>query len=402
MFDGGGATRYHARMPRSSLLVLLAGGLLTACSGGPGSDTPDPVEVTPAVEVLSPFAAEILWTTTATSGSPVVFRAAGGADESVEGAEGVVEHRVLLQGLAPSTSYTFEVGDGTTFTGSGSFQTPAALQGPFRVLFDNAHGEQAGNADWVIDDDWPQPSPASPSSESSWSGAYSAWGYDLWETGDYDVQTLPPSSTFTYGGTGALDLTNFDVVILPEPNNPLAASEITALQSFVAAGGGLFLIADHEGSDRDSDGWESYEILNQIAATDAAWGWEVQAQSFAEFPANDAVVADPREPILDGPFGLVESVGFYATNALRIVPTENPRMRPILWRPNQIGTNAGLLIAAGWYGEGRVVLIGDSAPANDGTANPGNSNIYDSWNATTEDNAAFFLNATAWLAGHSG
>ena len=371
--------------------------LLAACprqvDAPPSSPTPT-ATVTPVADVLSPFAAEVRWSTTGETVSPVAFDG-GGGEETVTEPDAVTEHRVLLQGLAAGVEYTYRVGDGTGTTGTGSFTTPAAPAPPFRVLFDNSHGEQAGNADWVIDDNSPSPSPAAPSSEASWSGAYSAWGFALYDTARYQVQTLPGSGTLTFGTAGAQDLSNYCAVILPEPNNRISGAELQALESYVAAGGGLFLIADHEGSDRDNDGWESYTVLNELADLEQAWGWRFDAQDFT-FPQQDDVVVDEREPLLHGPFGDVARVGFYGATSLRIVPADNPRMRPILWRPNQSG-NAGLLIAAGFYGAGKVVLIGDSAPADDGTANPGNMNIFDSWNDGDEDNAAFFLNATAWL-----
>lgn len=388
------------------LTASIAAGSLLGCTGGGAKDSIEPVAtVTPVAEALSPFAAEVRWTTSSTSASPVAFReSTGGAEVLVvkndDAGDGVTEHRVLLQGLAPQTSYDIRVGDGTAFTGTTTVQTGAAPSGPFRVLFDAAHGETAGNADWVIDDDEPTvsaPSPADPSSETAWSGAYSSWGYALHETGRYQVQSLPVGGTFTFGGGGALDLSNFDVVILPEPNNTIPLAGLQALRDFCAAGGGLFLIADHEGSDRDNDGVESYEVLNALADTDPAWGWRMEAQSFNP-GATDDVVDDAREPLLHGQFGEVAQVGFYAATALRILPAMNPRMRQILWRPGQTGGTAGLFIAAGYYGSGRVVIIGDSSPADDGTANPGNSNIFDSWHDPAEDNAAFHLNATAWLA----
>ena len=388
------------------LTALIAAGSLQACTGGGAKDPVEPIAtVTPAAEALSPFAAEVRWTTSSTSASPVAFRAASGGDEVTvledEGAgDGVTDHRVLLQGLAATTTYEIRVGDGTRFTGTTSVTTEAAPAGPFRVLFDAAHGESAGNADWVIDDDEPTvsaPAPANPTSATAWSGAFSSWGYALYDTGRYQVQSLPVGSTFTFGTGGALDLSNFDVVILPEPNNQIPTAELEALRDYCAAGGGVFLISDHEGSDRDNDGWESYEILNLLADTDPAWGWRMEAQSFNPGASSD-VVDDAREPLLHGAFGEVAAVGFYASNALRILPAQNPRMRQILWRPGQTGGTAGLFIAAGYYGSGRVVIIGDSSPADDGSANPGNTNIFDSWNDPAEDNAAFHLNATAWLA----
>lgn len=373
-----------------------------ACGGGYGCapregggtlPTPTPATVAVEAEALSPYAIEVRWTTSAETTSPVAF-SDGGAEETVVDDELVTEHRVLLQSLDAASTYDIRVGDDTGFEGEISETTPAAQGGPFNVLFDAANGEDAGNADWVIDDNFPAPSPASPSSEGSWSGAYSAWGFDLVDSGRYDVESLR-TGTFTAG-----NLAGFCAVILPEPNNQIPAGGLAALQDYVAGGGGALLISDHEGSDRDNDGWESLEALNELADLDDAWGWRIDTSDVYEPAANNFVV-DAREPLLHGPFGDVAAVGFYGATTLRIVPAQNPRMRQILWRPNQSG-NAGLFIAAGFYGAGKVVIVGDSSPADDGTANPGNENIFDSWNDPSEDNAAFFLNATAWLCDDGG
>lgn len=389
------------RLPLLLTTFALSAAACTPAEGG-GDATPTPVTVQVEAEALSPYAIEVRWTTATEAASPVAFDD-GSGEEAVTGdpEDLVTEHRVLLQSLEANATYDIRVGDGTGFTGTASESTPASGAGPFRVLFDAAHGEDAGNADWIIDEQGSaSPSPASPGSESSWSGAYSAWGFDLWDTGRYEVESLPNSAgSFTYG-SGAQDLADYCAVVLAEPNNSIPASGLAALRDYVAGGGGLFLIANHFGSDRDNDDVQSIDAINELADLDPAWGWRIDEQDLYE-PAASDFVADAREPLLHGPFGEVAAVGFYAATTLRIVPAENPRMRQILWRPNQSG-NAGLFIAAGFYGAGKVVLVGDSAPADDGTANTGNSPVIDSWNDPTEDNAAFFLNATAWLCDDGG
>ncbi len=391
--------------PRSAFWAGYAALLVAAvaCRPEPGSGgAPTPMStVTPTAVALSPFAVEVRYDTDAPLPSAAAVEAEDGPAIVVAAAETAIEHRLVIHGLQPGTVYDVRVGEGTGVTGTTDVETLDAPSAPFRVLFDNAHGEQAGNADWVIDNDQPAPAPASPATESGWSGAYSAWGFALFETGRYLVETLPPGESFTFGSSGTQDLANFHAVVLPEPNNRLSASEISALADFVAHGGGAFLIANHEGSDRDNDGWESYSVLNELPADSPAWGFELDPASFASFPALDGLVADPREPLLHGPYGDVGAIGFYGATTLSIDREVNPRLRGIAWRPNQDG-DAGLLVAAGWFGLGRVVLIGDSSPADDGTASPGNSNIYDSWHDESEDNAAFFLNATAWLCAESG
>src|SRR4051794_22219855 len=70
--------------------------------------------------------------------------------------------------------------------------TPAAAATTPRVLFDNAHAEPAGNADWIISTSQPDPlsQNPSPSAETDWTGALSSWGVALQKTGGYSLKTL--------------------------------------------------------------------------------------------------------------------------------------------------------------------------------------------------------------------
>ncbi len=125
----------------------------------------------------------------------------------------------------------------------------------YNVLFDNAHAETAGNADWIISTSQPDPlaQNANPQVETDWTGGLSSWGVALQRTGRYSLKTN--TSTLTYGNTAnALDLSHFNALILPEPNTLFTSSEKTAILNFVSNGGGLFMIADHNGSDRNNDG----------------------------------------------------------------------------------------------------------------------------------------------------
>ncbi|MEU5046380.1 hydrolase, partial [Streptomyces griseorubiginosus] len=126
-----------------------------------------------------------------------------------------------------------------------SVATPAAAATTHRVLFDNAHSETAGNADWIVSTSQPDPlgQDSSPSAESDWTGALSSWGVALQKTSDYSLKTA--TSALTYGGSSATDLSNFDTLVLPEPNTLFTTAEKTAIMTFVKNGGGLFMISDH-------------------------------------------------------------------------------------------------------------------------------------------------------------
>jgi len=77
---------------------------------------------------------------------------------------------------------------------------------PKKFLFDAAHYQTAGNADWVIDEDnhvagrYPTPDQSTitqSTPETYWTGAISSWGISLVKLGYY-VETLPAGTTITY------------------------------------------------------------------------------------------------------------------------------------------------------------------------------------------------------------
>ena len=155
-----------------------------------------------------------------------------------------------------------------------SLAGPAWAQTGAKVLFEGAHAQTAGNADWVMDEDscgtaQRPPTPAqsgitASTPETYWSGAFSSFGVDLVKKG-FQVESLPVGGRITYGdGTNSQDLSNYKVFILPEPNVKYTTAEKSAILSFVRNGGGVFMIADHEGSDRNSDGYDATEVFNDL------------------------------------------------------------------------------------------------------------------------------------------
>ncbi|GGR89190.1 MULTISPECIES: hydrolase [Streptomyces] len=287
-------------------------------------------------------------------------------------------------------------------TGTG---TPAHAADTHRVLFDNAHAETAGNADWIISTSQPDPlgQDASPSAETDWTGALSSWGVALQKTGGYSLKTLPPGSSLGYGGTSATDLSNFDTLVLPEPNTPLTSAEKTAIMNFVKNGGGLFMISDHTGADRDNDGYDAVEIFNDLMTNNGVdstdpFGFSVDSLSIGS--DHPAAIGDSTDPVLHGSFGTVTKSLIASGTTATLKPADNPGVKGLLYRTGYSG-NTGAFFATSTFGSGRVAFWGDSSPADDGTGQSGNT-LYDGWNDTTATNAALALNATAWLSGASG
>ncbi len=271
-----------------------------------------------------------------------------------------------------------------------------------KALFDNAHAEQAGQADWVIDDNQPVPSPAQsgigPATlQTYWTGGISAYGVALVKRG-YTVATN--TAAFTYGNTGnTYDLANYDVLIIPEPNSVFTAAEITAIRSFVQNGGGLVAISDHSGSDRNSDGQDSPMIFNALDPTWTLFG----AHFGVSGDANNNIVqtstnvnASASDSVTHGPMGTVAGLAFHNGTTLTFHSAANSTVRGEVWMTGLAQTSTtGVMAASARYGSGRVVMICDSSPLDDGSGTSGNT-LYNGWGEAGATDSTLFVNGAMW------
>ncbi len=279
------------------------------------------------------------------------------------------------------------------------------VSSPVRVLFDDTKAETAGNADWIISTSMPDPlaQNANPQNETDWTGALSAWGVALQKAGGYSLKTLGAGNTISYGTGGALDLSNFDVFVLPEPNVVLSSAEKTAVMTFVRNGGGLFLITDHNGSDRNNDGIDSVGVANDLMTNNSVdstdpFGFAVDVKNITS--DTPKAISDGTDPVLHGPFGTVTTSSINSGTTQTLKPADNPAVKGLLYQSTATpGGNTGSFFATSSFGTGRVAVWGDSSTIDDGTGQSGNT-LYNGWN--TASNAALGLNATAWLGGGSG
>ncbi|GAA2472939.1 hydrolase [Streptomyces longisporus] len=278
--------------------------------------------------------------------------------------------------------------------------TPAHAATTHRVLFDDGHAEEAGNADWIISTSKPDPlgENSSPSVETDWTGALSSWGVALQKTGSYSLKTA--TSALTYGGSSATDLSNFDTLVLPEPNTLFTTAEKTAIMTFVKNGGGLFMISDHTGADRNNDGYDAVQILNDLMTNNSVdstdpFGFSIDSLNISS--DHPAAISDSTNPVLHGSFGTVTKSLIANGTTATLKPSDNSSVKGLLYRTGYSG-NTGAFFLTSTFGSGRVAFWGDSSPIDDGTGQSGNT-LYDGWNDSSATNAALALNATAWLAG---
>ncbi|HET7431176.1 MAG TPA: hypothetical protein VFJ89_06700 [Nocardioides sp.] len=291
-----------------------------------------------------------------------------------------------------------------------ALQSPSsAATPPYRVLFDNSSAETAGNADWIISTSQPDPlgQNASPTSETSWTGAISAWGVALQRTGSYSLATLPSTGRITYGdSTNAQDLSHYDEFVLPEPNVLFTAAEKTAIMRFVQAGGGLFLVSDHNNSDRNNDGSDSVDVLNDLMTNNSVdstdpFGFAVDYLDISSENPNVIGSSAAGDPVVAGPFGAVSGAIIRDGTTATLHPADNAGVKGELFRSGfSASGTTGAAFVTSTFGSGRVAYWGDSSPIDDGTGQSGNT-LFNGWNDPAGTDAALALNATQWLVGGS-
>ncbi len=230
-----------------------------------------------------------------------------------------------------------------------------------KVLFDFTKDEDAGNADWRVD------------------GAYSSWADALRNEG-IDVDSLG-------NGQGEIkysDLSSYNVFVLPEPQDSFSSSERDAIVEFVQNGGGLVYIADHKGSDRNNNGYDSWSIWNDNLNFDSLFNITLLSTQSGN---SDHRVTD----IVSVPV-LTENVSSFGTwSGTCMDPSGSARTAA-----NQSGHS---VLSYEQYSEGRVVVHCDSSTFDDGTPDSSNEgdNLYDGW--SQYDDSTLAVDIILWAAG---
>ncbi|WP_375771910.1 GldG family protein [Archangium gephyra] len=294
------------------------------------------------------------------------------------------------------------------------------------VLFDQTKRQKAGSTGhWIITEN----------------GDYTDWAWQLYHAG-YEVRATGTGNTKTVETLSERELRGVHVLVIPEPQAPYSEEEKSVLRSYLHGGGSLFFIANHRGSDRDGDGWDSGRIWNENLDLDALTGVALaDAECFSENVVGRATQAASAHPVLQdvmtpscasGSPGctLTDSVLFrppgvgifsgaflaWAEPAPEGITQRLPLIegvRPTIGRaPHRLDGYGGavpleryaMAIQTSWGpGAGaRIVLLGDSAVLNDGgSADYATYAASLAFNAygTAFRNALFGMNVIHWLAG---
>ncbi len=306
-----------------------------------------------------------------------------------------------------------------------------AQTAPQKILFDARKAEMASNADWIIDADIynigtgtggimqtgrgneanPQriPTPAqsgitATTSETYWKGALSAWAVACVKQG-FIVETLPYNVSITYGNTSnPQDLSNYKIYIVDEPNIKFTTTEKAAIIQFVQNGGGLFMISDHDVSDRNNDGYDSPHIWNDFMSTNGIatnpFGITFDYQNFSQTTSNFKVLS--TDGILHGLAGNPTQMKFSNGTSMTLNTAANSTVIGVVYKTGSSNTGtSGVMMAHSHYGLGKIAAIGDSSPMDDGTGDPGDA-LYNGWSAEVNgDHSKIMMNATIWLSNNT-
>lgn len=241
---------------------------------------------------------------------------------------------------------------------------PAAASAP-KVLFDNCHAENVGNANWTYTGGF-----------SDFATAFRNLGCEV-----FDI---------TEGPVLYDTLKKFDIYVLGEPNSRLTDDEERALVQWVKDGGLLYLVGDHAGADRNNDGFDSVNIFNRF----------VKEFGFELIPAwakrVDPIVVKEETPLLNS----VKTLGLWGGTVLKVTnPTMAKGFVTVKFRDRDLGDVEGFYLVTSEVGKGRVVAMGDSSPYDDGTGDTPLALVHDGWNLVDHDSRQLARNTIAWLLG---
>ncbi len=286
-----------------------------------------------------------------------------------------------------------------------------------KILFDATKAEMCGNADWVIDADvhnlgynntglmlvgkgnesnpqrLPTPDQAEineNTTEDYWSGALSGWAIDCVKEG-FKVETLPNGSKISYGDTtNDQDLSKYQIYIVDEPNIKFNTIEKNAILSFIKNGGGLFIISDHDKSDRNNDKWDSPSIWNDLNI-DHLLPLKFDFISTSQTSSHFAI---DKHPVLDGKYGRPKQLKISAGSQMSISDGADA----LCVSKQSKDKNNGVLVAVCSLGLGRVIAISDSSPMDDGSGDAHDKLYNGYFKDVNGDHRKLLMNAILWLA----
>ena len=158
------------------------------------------------------------------------------------------------------------------------------------------------------------------------------------------------------------------------------------------------MISDHTVSDRNNDGWDSPDIWNDLMNNNGAvtnpFGFTIDLTNITELTSN-VLTGNATNPILHGTQGNVTQLDYHNGATLTLNSAANASVQGLIWRSTSTQSTTNAMSASATYGTGRVYVVTDSSPMDDGTGAAGNT-LFNGW--TTFSHIPLFMNASLWLA----
>ena len=175
-------------------------------------------------------------------------------------------------------------------------------------------------------------------------------------------------------------------------------------------GGGLFIISDHAGSDRNNDGSDSPTIWNDLfdnnGIVNNPFGikFDTTSPNVVKFPGDFSQTTSnfitTANPISKGSYGTATKLKYSNGTSMVLDTIANPTVKGVVFATQSTSKINGAMFVYAKYGKGKIVATGDSSPCDDGTGSSGAS-LYVSYknDAAVGDNHRYlFMNSTIWLA----
>jgi hypothetical protein len=160
------------------------------------------------------------------------------------------------------------------------------------------------------------------------------------------------------------------------------------------------MIADHTQSDRNFDGYDSLMVWNDLMLNNSIqsdpFGIQFDSADFSQTTTNIANL--PANPILHGTKGNVTRAQWSGGTTMTLNTASNSSVRGLIYKSGSstFGTT-NVMVAQATYQSGKVVAIGDSSIADDGSGDTGDV-LYDGYIADANGNHQILLmNAIIWL-----
>ncbi len=162
----------------------------------------------------------------------------------------------------------------------------------------------------------------------------------------------------------------------------------------------LFIVSDHGSSDRNNDGADSVQVLNDLMTN------SVQNNPFGVHYNGDNISPDTfnvdtnsANPITRGPAGAVADFYYNNGSSITVNTNQNSSTAIAIWNAGTTRATNNAIVVYGTFGAGKFVTTGDSSPFDDGTGDPGDSLYYAQGYADpSTSNGKVILNASLWLA----